>query len=417
VADGRLDILLRALERAPEPESAFAELLYRQLATQAGFGAAPRSWLGQLGRATSFLGSPLRLVWLVLLILLILLALLGFIAAGGAPQRPHLGVGPLTPSPSGAVEAVRRPTSSVLTVGQVPPAWSASLLDGGKLSSGALIGRPAAVFLWCSCSPGPQARTFAGEATARAGQMAFVLASLDEAATTRGLVDSLGYKGAVVGDGWPLLEAWGLSDFPAVVLFRPDGAVADVQPATFSAPKLAAILDALANGGTIPEPDPPAASLGPGDASLSTILKAGQPAPELRGAGLNGEQHSTLDLLGRPSIVLHWIPPDAAGQSRDDVPNPDSLVAELNGRAGTVNGLLIAQQFPADADAYLAARGSSLPVILDWSGELFDRWGLVSWPTAVALDSDGRVVALGGKDVVADPAPFIEAKLLTTPSP
>jgi len=417
VADERLDILVRALEQAPEPEPAFAELLYRQLATQAGFGAARRSWLGQLGRATMFLGSPLRLAWLALLILLILLAMLGFIAAGGAPQRPHLGVGPLTPSPSDAVESVRRPASSVLTVGQKPPAWSASLLDGGKVGSSELIGRPAAVFLWCSCSPGPQARTFAEEATARADEMAFVLASLDEAGTTRGLVDSLGYKGVVVGEGWPLLEAWGLSDFPTVVLFRPDGAVADVQPATFSVPKLAAILDALANGGTIPEPDQPDASLGPGDASLSTILKAGQPAPELRGQGLNGEQHSTLDLIGRPSIVLHWIPPHAAGQSGDDVPNPDLLIAELDRRAGTVNALLIAQQFPADADAYLAAQGSSLPVILDWSGELFDQWGLMYWPTAVALDSDGRVVDLGGQDVVADPAPFIEARLPTTPTP
>jgi hypothetical protein len=35
----------------------------------------------------------------------------------------------------------------------------------------------------------------------------------------------------------------------------------------------------------------------------------------------------------------------------------------------------------------------------------------------VALDSDGRVVDLGGQDVVADPAPFIEARLPTTPTP
>jgi hypothetical protein len=58
----------------------------------------------------------------------------------------------------------------------------ASLLDGGKVGSSELIGRPAAVFLWCSCSRTTSAHV-SEEATARADEMAFVLASLDEAGT------------------------------------------------------------------------------------------------------------------------------------------------------------------------------------------------------------------------------------------
>src|SRR4029078_6516438 len=115
--------------------------------------------------------------------------------------------------------------------------------------------------------------------------------------------------------------------------------------------------------------------------------------------------------IGRPSIVVHWVPPDAAGHPRDDAPAADELIAALEARAGSVNGLLVAhgEQSTGDVAAYLEARGTELPLIFDWSGELFDRWGLVYWPTVVALDADGRVGALGDAGAMANPIPFIEA--------
>jgi hypothetical protein len=428
VVDERLDILLRGLEWAPEPEPAFAEQLYRQLAAKAGFGTVRgSSWRERMRRATWVVGGPLRLAWLALLILLIVLAMLGYLIAGGAKPRPYAGLKTAAPSSTPAALTsptprdtrvpVERPLSGVLTVGEPAPAWSASLLDGGNLRSTDLAGRPAAVYLWCGCAPGPEPREFAAEASARHGQMTFVLASLDDRGTTRGLVDWLDFRGAVIGDSNQLLQAWDLSYFPALVLFRGDGSVADLQPANFSPAKLSAILDALLNEGTIPDPDPWPSPPADED-SLSSVLDIGQPAPELRGPGLEGEEHSTLELIGRPAVVLHLYPPDAAGRPRDDGPRTDRLIAELDARAGSVNGLLIAhgERSTGDVAAYLAARGSELPVIFDWSGELFERWGLVYWPTLVGLDADGRVAALGDKGAVSDPTPFIDALLTPGPS-
>jgi hypothetical protein len=428
VVDERLDILLRGLERAPEPEPAFAEQLYRQLVTKAGFGGRGSSWLERMQRATWVVGGPLRLAWLVLLILLIVLAMLGYLIAGGAKPRPDAGLKTVSPSatlaplasptPRDSLVPAERPTSGVLTVGEQAPAWSASLFNGGSLGSRDLAGRPAAVYLWCGCAPGPEPREFAAEASARAGQMTFVLASLDDRGTTRGLVDWLGFQGSVIGDGNQLLQAWDLSYFPALVLFRADGAVADLQPANFDPAKLSAILDALLNEGPIPDPDPRLASTAD-EESLSSVLEVGQPAPELSGPGLDGEEHSTLELIGRPAVVLHLYPPDAAGRPRDDGPSTDQLIAELDARAGSVNGLLIAhgERSTGDVAAYLAARGSELPVIFDWSGELFERWGLVYWPTLIGLDADGRVAALGDKGAVSDPSAFIDALLTPGTSP
>jgi hypothetical protein len=148
-----------------------------------------------------------------------------------------------------------RPTSNVLEVGQTAPPWTGTFLDGGPSSTDALTGRPAAVFIWCACASGPQVQAFAAEARSRAESMELVLVSIDQEGTIRGLVDWLGIETPVVHDQaaeGSLLETCRLSSFPALILFRADGTVADIHPGSFSATKLTAILDALAAGETIP---------------------------------------------------------------------------------------------------------------------------------------------------------------------
>lgn len=322
-----------------------------------------------------------------------------------------------------------RPESDVLVVGEPAPPWTGTLLDGGVFSTDELRGRPAALFIWCACASGPQVQAFAAEARFRSESMKLVLVSLDQEGTIRGLVDWLGMETPVVHDQAPaegsLLETWRLSSFPALILFRADGMVADIHPASFSATKLTAVLDALAAGETIPEPDSRPAPIvdEQGRQPLSSVLEVGQLAPELRGPSLGGGELSTRDVLGRPTVVLHWNPRDAGGRPPDDAPGADRLLAEAARRAGELNVLLIAngEPTPGAVARYLGEQGTDVPVIFDWDGTLHQRWGLLIWPTLVLLDADGRVAGYYGPDALADPAALLDAlqagEPLPSPSP
>lgn len=321
-----------------------------------------------------------------------------------------------------------RPASDVLEVGQPAPAWSGTLLDGGTFSTDDLRGRPAAVFIWCACARGSQVQTFAAEARSRAESMELVLVSIDQEGTTRGLVEWLAIETPVVHDQaaeGSLLETWRLDSFPALVLFRADGTMADIHPATFSPAKLAAILDALAAGEPIPEPDArPALVLDEqGRQPLSSVLEVGQSAPELRGPRLGGGELSTRQLIGKPTVVLHWNPHDAGDRPPDDAPGADALLAEAARRAGALNVLLVAagEPTPGAVSRYLDDQGADVPVIFDWDGTLHQRWGLLIWPTLVLLDVEGRVAGYYGPDALADPAALLDAleagESLPSPSP
>jgi hypothetical protein len=156
---------------------------------------------------------------------------------------------------------------------------------------------------------------------------------------------------------------------------------------------------------------------------LSSVLEVRQPAPELRGPRLGGGELSTRDLLGRPTIVLHWNPHDAGDRPPDDAPGSDRLLAEAARRAGALNVLLVAggEPTPGAVSRYLDEQGSDAPVIFDWDGTLHQRWGLLIWPTLVLLDADGRVAGYYGPESLADPAALLDAleagEPLPSPSP
>jgi hypothetical protein len=188
--------------------------------------------------------------------------------------------------------------------------------------------------------------------------------------------------------------------------------VADLHAATFSEEKLGAILDALAAGEPIPDPDPiEPPLLDEQGRNLSTdVLQVGVVPPELDGSGLDGEPLSTADLRGRPSVVLFWLPPRADGTTQDDVQPPNLLLDEIERRGDAIGALLVALGEPAPGDArrYLERGGYDVPVILDWTGELQDRWGLVFMTTLVLLDAHGRVVGYYGPDALGDPAGVLD---------
>ena len=163
-----------------------------------------------------------------------------------------------------------------------------------------------------------------------------------------------------------LLRAWGLDSFPALVLLRSDGTVADMHPMTFDASSLAVTLDALQAGGAIPDPRP--LPTPPAGEPLSTVLKPDAIAPGLTGPRLGGGELSTRDLRGRPTIVQFWLPPISTAPRRT---TPGAGPPAGCGRqpCGEVNVLLVARGEPelGAARRYLRLR-QPMPVIFDWDG-------------------------------------------------
>jgi hypothetical protein len=314
---------------------------------------------------------------------------------------------------TGAEPPPARPQSDLLQPGEPAPTWTGRLLDGTAFSTDELTGRPAAIFIWCHCYIGPAVQHFVAEARSRADEMHLVLVGSNEG-MVRGLVDWLEVETPVVADyQGDLLRAWGINDLSALVLLRADGTVADIHPARFDEAKLAAILDALASGENIPEPDPVPEPVFEEDGSipLTTVLEVGQPAPELRGPRLGGGELSTLHLVGTPTVVAYFEPPDPVTGPQTDAAPPDRLIAEIQARGGELNLLLVTrgEPSPGAAATYLDEQSADVPLVFDWDGTLGQRWGLIFWPSLVLLDADGRVAGIYGPQSLEDPSPIIDA--------
>jgi peroxiredoxin len=415
VTDEYFDRVLSHLDRPVTPDAAYAERLFSHLAADTGFRR--RRWFGGASRGSSITQAA-RLAWIGIALVALLAVMTGLLLPGGSP-RPLLQS--LNDPSSNAEDAQLRPSSGVLEIGVRAPAWTGRLLDGGPFSTDDLLGRPAAILLWCACVSGDQARVFLEEAANRS-DLGMVLVSMDAEGTTRGLVDAARSDAPVVLDTQSeLLSAWDLSFFPALVLLRADGTVADLQPMTFDAESLSEITDSLAAGGPLPEPAPFPSSLVDADGRqpLSTVLRVGEPAPELVGPRLGGGELSTRDLVGKPTVVLHWLPPRIDGTPQDDEPPADALLDALSERGDALNAVLIAhgEPEPGAAAAYLARRGADVPVIFDWDGTLHQRWGLVMFTTLVLLDAEGHVAGYYGGSALNDPAPLLDTLLAGRPLP
>jgi hypothetical protein len=86
----RFDALLRVLETPADPDDAFAERLYDQLAAEAGFrGVAPVRWVDRVRSGPGAFAAPLRLAWVVLLLALLTALAMGLVLVGSARERPE----------------------------------------------------------------------------------------------------------------------------------------------------------------------------------------------------------------------------------------------------------------------------------------------------------------------------------------
>jgi hypothetical protein len=423
MAEQRFDALFQGLERHAEPEATFADSLFDTLAAEAGLRVGARPGRSRLPRwAGETTGAARWLAWAALLAALLVVAA-GLLLAG-AGRRP-VPAPPATPAASEGLPRSLAPApsphigSTVLSIGSAPPAWGGTLVDGGSFTTTSLAGRPAAMLIWCPCVAGPQARLFASAAAARGDEVSFVLVSEALDGTTRGLVDLLEPQMPVVADPQSeILSAWGLDGFPALVLLRGDGTLADIQPQTFDQPRLTEILDALVGDAPIPGPvvRTPAPTDSAGLVATSTVLRPGVVAPVLSGRLLGGGARSTDSLRGRPLVIVFLMAPRRDGTPLDDVPLPTALLDDASRRGARVVLVTEEEAEAGDTRRYLDRIGWTGDVLVDWAGELEDRWGLTLTSSVVVLDGAGRVLRVAGSTPGTDLSGVLDALPSAAPS-
>lgn len=125
----------------------------------------------------------------------------------------------------------------------------------------------------------------------------------------------------------------------------------------------------------------------------------GEPAPELRGEGLDGEA-VVAPTPGHPTILLfaaHWCP-----HCQAEVPEVQEWLDEGNLPEDvdliTVSTGVDPERPNHPPSAWLEDESWSAPTLADGSGQAATAYGLDQFPYWAAVDADGNVVArLGGR--------------------
>ena len=230
-----------------------------------------------------------------------------------------------------------------LVVGEVPPAWSGTALDGESFTVPS-PGAPAALLLFASwCPPCHPAYDTFSVAARDHPEVASAIVGLDQQGTLAGFVAQRGGSVTTVPDpDNGLLEGWGIEVVPVIVLLDERGAVADVVAGGLTAADVDRVLTALGAGEPIPvvQPVAPSPSTGEGEApsvapdgespapptacteERMTCLPAGTQPGSWSGPTPDGGAISSTDLAGRPAVLWFESPamcdgpcPDWVGES------------------------------------------------------------------------------------------------------
>jgi peroxiredoxin len=309
--------------------------------------------------------------------------------------------------PTGAHAPEEGPVST-LAIGDPLPATTAQSLEGAVFDFASLRGRPTAIYLWCSCTQGPQVRFLSNEASARSATMNFALVGIGTPnATLAGLITLHDIHFPVLAEGNSLQTDWQIRSFPALLLLDAEGRVVGYTGNYFSQADLAAILDALMAGQPIPSP---AGKPAPPADVVSSVLVPGTPAPDWTRPELGRGQLSITQTRGKPTAVYFWDPniaPDVV----------EGLVAAWQKRSDTISLVLVVQEEgPVTAKGFVDQHQWKVPVAYDWDGEAADRWGLIYYESLVLLDADGNVLTVLGQ-FDGDPGALFDALAAGTPLP
>ncbi len=120
------------------------------------------------------------------------------------------------------------------------------------------------------------------------------------------------------------------------------------------------------------------------------LVEEGESLPSFIGPGLDGSHVASSMLEGKVGLVNFWA--SWCGPCRKELPK----LAELYGRHKDAGFEIVAvnvDRTPEDARRFLQGGALPFPVLLDPRSEVVGRFDVVSMPTTVLVDRDGRIVA------------------------
>ena len=150
-----------------------------------------------------------------------------------------------------------------------------------------------------------------------------------------------------------------------------------------------------------PGGSPPQASASSSSASSSSAFRVGQKAPALALRQVGGGTVDLATFLGRP-VWVNFTGTNYPA-SRDDFPVMQQFADKY--RSEGLSVLAVTREDEATVRAFLAAVGTTFPVLLDTDGSAEARWGAFAKPIHFWIDRGGTIRggALGqlGPDVMS----------------
>lgn len=149
--------------------------------------------------------------------------------------------------------------------------------------------------------------------------------------------------------------------------------------------------DPVAGYGPIPQP-------GEASVALESGLDAGDPAPNFRLLGTDGEIVELSSLRGQPVLLHFWTTwcLDCAAE----IPVIQDL-SEQNGEGLQVIGIDVGEP-PGRVEKAADRHGATYPILLDRDETVAAAYGISTYPATITIDADGVVVGIQAGPVAAD---------------
>lgn len=186
-----------------------------------------------------------------------------------------------------------------------------------------------------------------------------------------------GITNVLLQDDMELIEAYGITQAPAVVIVRPDG-LRDGEPA-YGDLQIRILVARVASA---PEFHPKAPKVTPG---VESILGIGDTVPSIELAAIGGELADLANVRGAETVLMFWSP--TCGYCLRMLEDVQAWEAS---RSVDSPRLVIVS---AASAALTRAHGFRSPIVLDHGIGVGHRFGTRGTPAAIRIDADGRVAS------------------------